>query len=176
MISDDRLRFEALYALHQRTVWAYVRRRADPDAVEDAVAETFLVAWRRLEDLPGDELPFLLGTARRVLANQRRSTRRAGALASRVAGQTATSVPDPSVGVDEADAVRAAVGRLGDQDREALTLVAWEGLEPAQAAKAAGCSTPTFAVRLHRARRRLSTELERMSFPTLADPSPEVLR
>jgi len=52
MTSDDRLRFEALYALHQRTVWAYVRRRADPDAVEDAVAETFLVAWRRLDELP----------------------------------------------------------------------------------------------------------------------------
>jgi RNA polymerase sigma-70 factor (ECF subfamily) len=34
----------------------------------DVVAETFLVAWRRLDDVPADPLPWLYGVARRVLA------------------------------------------------------------------------------------------------------------
>src|SRR4029450_2647016 len=70
-------------------VRAYARRRAAPDAAQDVVADTFLVAWRRLEDVPEDALPWLYGVARRVLANQRRSAARGAARERRGGGATA---------------------------------------------------------------------------------------
>jgi len=54
-----------------------------------------------------------------------------------------------------------ALAGLRERDREVLLLVAWEGLEPARAAAALECSRAAFAVRLHRARRRLAAALER---------------
>ena len=148
--------FRASYPL----VRAYALRRAAPDAAQDVVADTFLVAWRRLEDVPEDALPWLYGVARRVLANQRRSAARTAALELRVAGAT---VPSGSgdLGEDVADAelLRLALGRVPEKGREALMLVAWDGLSGARAARAAGCSKAAFAVRVHRARARLAAEL-----------------
>ena len=77
-------RFEELFREHYPAVRGYVLRRAHRDAVQDVVAETFLVAWRRLEDVPDDPLPWLYGVARRTLANQRRSARRQGSLEQRL--------------------------------------------------------------------------------------------
>ena len=149
-------RFEALFERHHSHVAAYVRRRAGEAAVEDAVAETFLVAWRSLERLHGDPLPWLYGVARLVLANDSRSRRRRLALWARLAGQ-----PQPSSAVcDEvSEPLRAALLALGEREREALLLIAWEGLTPAQAARASGCSAVAFRGRLYRARRRLAQEL-----------------
>src|ERR1700733_4310110 len=46
-------RFEAAYAAHHGPVLGYVlRRTASPDDAADVLAETFLTAWRRLEDMP----------------------------------------------------------------------------------------------------------------------------
>ena len=53
----------------------------------------------------------------------------------------------------------AALASLGERDREALLLIAWEELSVSEAAVAVGCSRGAFAVRLHRARRRLSLAL-----------------
>jgi RNA polymerase sigma-70 factor (ECF subfamily) len=50
---------------------------------------------------------------------------------------------------------------LGERDREALMLVAWDGLDHRDAATVMGCSTSAFTVRLHRARRRLAGLLGR---------------
>ncbi len=154
-------RFEQLFRGHYPAVRAYALRRAPRDVAQDAVAETFLVAWRRLDDVPADALPWLYGVARRVLANERRSADRRAALAARVA---ATSAPagEPEARVGEAELMRAALAGLSEQHREALTLVAWHGLTGARAARAAGCSAGTFAVRLHRARAKLAAEVARL--------------
>jgi RNA polymerase sigma-70 factor (ECF subfamily) len=167
-------RFERLFRNSYPLVRAYALRRAAPDAAQDAVAETFLVAWRRLEDVPEDSLPWLYGTARRVLANQRRSAARGVALAERLIGATA---PDGSADVGDrvadAELLRLALGRLSDRSREALMLVAWEGLDGARAAQAAGCSNAAFAVRLHRARAQLADALASLEGPPPTAPSPE---
>jgi RNA polymerase sigma-70 factor (ECF subfamily) len=169
-------RFEHLFRENYPLVRAYALRRAGPDAAQDVVADTFLVAWRRLEDVPDDALPWLYGTARRVLANQRRSADRSAALERRVADAV---VPRGShdVGDDVADAerLRLAVGRLSERSREALMLVAWHGLAGARAARAAGCSKPTFAVRLHRARAQLAAELAALEGPPAIDLEPKSL-
>jgi RNA polymerase sigma-70 factor, ECF subfamily len=153
-------RFEGMFRENYAPVRAYALRRASRDAAQDAVAETFLVAWRRLDDVPGDALPWLYGVARRVLANQRRSAERGAALERRIGGSRPTSRSgDPGETAGEAEAVRSALGRLSERDREALMLVAWHGLSGERAARAMGCSRAAFAVRLHRARARLAAEL-----------------
>ena len=81
---DRRGAFEQLFNAHYWAVRGYVLRRSPSGAAEDVVAETFLVAWRRLDDIGEDPLPWLLGVARRVMANQHRAERRRGALATRL--------------------------------------------------------------------------------------------
>jgi RNA polymerase sigma-70 factor (ECF subfamily) len=154
-------RFEAIFREHHRAVLGYALRRTNPATADDVVAETFLVCWRRLDEVPADALPWLYGVARRCLANAQRGVARRDALADRVGA----AVPERG-GRDlgeiagERDALRAAFAELSENDREALRLVAWEGLDLRSAARAAGCSRTAFAVRLHRARRRLAARLE----------------
>jgi RNA polymerase sigma-70 factor, ECF subfamily len=161
-------RFEELFRRHYPAVRGYALRRAAPDAAQDVVAETFLVAWRRLDDVPGDELPWLFGVARRVLANQRRASGRGAALEQRLAGAAGSPPADLEESVTESDVVRAALARLSERDREALMLVAWHGLSGKRAARAAGCTRAAFDVRLHRARRRLAAQLEAAAAPAVA--------
>jgi RNA polymerase sigma-70 factor, ECF subfamily len=148
-------RFDDLFASHYPAVAAYALRRAPRADAEEVVAETFLVAWRRLDEVPWDAKPWLLGVARRVLANQRRSARRRGALQQRVESERS---PEPS----RPRPIREALGRLRPADRELLLLVAWDGLSVREAAVALGCSHTAAKVRLHRARRRLHDELTRL--------------
>jgi RNA polymerase sigma-70 factor (ECF subfamily) len=62
-------------------VLAYALRRSDPATAEEVVSEVFLVAWRRPDRIPALEpVLWLYAVARRVLANQRRATRRRAAL------------------------------------------------------------------------------------------------
>lgn len=128
-------RFEALFRENYAAVRAHALRRAPRDVAEDAVAETFLVAWRRLDDVPVDALPWLSGVARRVLSNQRRSACRHAALERRLAETVpAAGQGDPGERAGAAEILRAALARLSDRDREALMLVAWHGLSGARAA------------------------------------------
>jgi RNA polymerase sigma-70 factor (ECF subfamily) len=162
-VADDREIFEGLYRSHVGAVSAFVRRRTDALTAEEVVAETFLVCWRRLERVPGEPLPWLYGVARRCLQNHVRAERRAGATKRRLRelphrqGLTPLDVLE---GITQAQAVLEAMSCLSARDREALRLDAWEQLSAADAARVAGCSTPTFRVRLHRARRRLAALLE----------------
>lgn len=119
----------------------------------------FVVAWRRLGDVPEDALPWLLGVARRMLANRRRSAARDKALKGRmVFEKTGASSTCPEQAEPD-EAVLRALGALREPDREALLLVGWEGLEPAQAARALGVRANTFSARLYRARRRFAHAL-----------------
>jgi RNA polymerase sigma-70 factor (ECF subfamily) len=157
---DAAQQLEQLFRRYHRPVWAYARRRVANDVADDVVANTFLVAWRRLEEVPAEALPWLLAVARNVIASQQRGLRRRGALYGRVQHDAATS--KPSVVEEPTGRVAAALGRLSEPDREAITLIAWEGLQPAEAAKVVGQSAATFRVRLHRAKRRLRRELDRV--------------
>jgi RNA polymerase sigma factor (sigma-70 family) len=150
---------EALWHEWHRHVLAYALRRADPTSAEDAVAETFVIAWRRLDDVPERPLPWLLGVARRVLANQRRGERRRRGLVEHL--RTPASTPDPPESAQE-DRALTALASLGERDREALLLHAWEGLDHSEAGTVLGCSAGAFAVRLHRARQRFERELQRV--------------
>jgi RNA polymerase sigma-70 factor, ECF subfamily len=172
MPSDRRDRFERLFREHGDAVYRYALRR-DPDAADDVVAEAFLVAWRRLDDVPSDaKLPWLLGVARRTYANARRSAGRQAALARRLEEE---AMHDTQPTEDPADTrLHAALACLPARDQEVLTLTAWDGLDAAGVAHAMGCSLANVAVRLHRARRRLARELERLEdAPSVGAPARE---
>lgn len=151
-IEDERL-FETYFRRFAAPVHSFALRRADAETAKDVTAETFLVAWRRRSEMPPEPLPWLYGIARGVLANDRRASDRRSRLAARVAAQPAPARP----GSDH-ELLRALAG-LRENDREALLLSAWEGLSAKQAATVLGCSPTAFAVRLHRARRRLEAVL-----------------
>jgi RNA polymerase sigma-70 factor (ECF subfamily) len=154
----EQRRFELLYRQHFRTVLRYALARAEPERAKDAVADTFLIAWRRLDDVPSDPAAWLLGVARKVLADQFRADTRRDALAARLAAAWAQAA-GPADQVAWREAALAALARLGEPDREVLKLIAWDGLSAAQSAEVLGVSKLTFTVRLHRARRRLAAEL-----------------
>jgi RNA polymerase sigma-70 factor (ECF subfamily) len=165
--------FDRLYAEHGRAVLAYaVRRATDAQDAADLVAETFLVAWRRLDDVPPGEAArlWLYGVARHALANQRRSERRRHRLADRLRRELPAALEDVPSPAAQTGAVRAALAQLGPEDQEILRLCGWEELTPGEIATVLGISQVAARSRLHRARRRLRAALERAPEPE--DPNP----
>jgi RNA polymerase sigma factor (sigma-70 family) len=154
-------RFEEVYASYHGPVLGYVlRRTGNADDAADVIAETFLTAWRRLDEMPAGEAArsWLYGVARRVLANTRRGERRRSALASRLSGELAPAYRTPEFTGELAEIARA-FRSLPEADRELLALSAWEGLDAGQIAVTLGCSRNAARIRLHRARRRFAGRL-----------------
>lgn len=159
-------RFETMYRQHEQRVLGYALRRAPVEAAQDAVADAFLVAWRRFDELPADPLPWLIETTRRTLANHRRSSGRQTLLAERLAHEHRDRTGlGGSTDDREHGAALAALARLSVDDRETLALVAWDELTPTQAARSLGCTAAAYRVRLHRARRRFATALGEAEAP-----------
>ena len=147
----------ALFDAHGRAVRAYVARRAPSADVDDLVVEVFVVAWRRPSSVPPglDARAYLLGIARRALANHRRGSDRRARLHDRLRQTTPPASEAPDLG-----AVHDALSRLRPDDQEILRLAAWEELTTSEIAVVIGCSAANAAVRLSRARARLRAALQ----------------
>lgn len=161
MDSDERAeQLERLFRSTFRRVMGYCLRRTSQTAAADAAAEVYAVAWRRRRRLPADEeeaVLWLLGIARRVLANQARGQRRWARLLLRVAEQA-----DPSPSHDQhADGgdLGAAMAELSAADQEVLRLAYWDDLPRGEIAAVLGISVGAVDARLHRARQRLRQRL-----------------
>jgi len=155
MVQASEERFAALFDRTHQSLLAYaVRRVADPADAADIVAETFLVAWRRLDEVPPDEQarPWLFDVARRVLANYYRGQHRRLASGERVRTSLHEAAPPPEAG---ATVVELAKVRLSPDDRELLRLGEWEDLAREEIAMVLQIPRATVRVRLHRARRHL---------------------
>lgn len=157
---DPMGRFRTLYESTFTDIYAYATRALAPDGseIDDVVSDVYLVAWRRIDELPHppqDRL-WLFGVARNVVRNTRRSTNRRLLLADRIHRQ-----PRPPVGSPEPSAVDAvaALRRLPPNEREVMRLVVWDGLSVAETAAVLRCSVNVVHVRLHRARKRLGRVL-----------------
>jgi RNA polymerase sigma-70 factor (ECF subfamily) len=157
-VSDTQEQFEQVFQGCFQAVNRYAARRVAPEAVQDVVSDTFLVAWRRHGELDGEPLPCLLGIARRVAANHLRGSTRRDALHERLRGEHPAGYASEEMSEHDPQLATALAG-LGERDREALMLVAWDGLEHHVAAQVMGCSTGAFTVRVHRAKRRLARAL-----------------
>jgi RNA polymerase sigma-70 factor (ECF subfamily) len=150
--ADRRARFETVFDAAYVPVQRYVRRRGGGGETDDVVAETFMIVWRRLDDVPVDAVVlWCLGVARRCLANQARAGKRRARLWNRAAAQ-----PQP---VDDGSAdpvLMAALAQLDEEQREILRLSAWEGLGAGEIATVLGITPNAASIRLHRARRKLA--------------------
>ncbi|NEA47206.1 sigma-70 family RNA polymerase sigma factor [Streptomyces sp. SID10815] len=157
-------RFRDVYAECYPRVLAYATSQVGRQLGEDITSETFTVAWRRVDDLPRPALPWLLGVARNLVRELRRRDGRQYALAAEEAQRIASSgrgeTADVATGVADREAALQALASLSAADRELLTLIAWHGLSPKEAARVLGCATATLTVRLHRARRRLERAMD----------------
>jgi RNA polymerase sigma factor (sigma-70 family) len=169
------IQFSRLYREQGRTILAYALRRVeDREDAADVVAETFLIAWRRLAEVPAgaEARLWLYAVARRTIANLHRSERRRTRLGGRLAESLRTELAaQPAPAGEAAEALRA-MGELGEEDRELLFLVAWEGISPSEAAKVLDISSLAARSRLHRARRRLRALIE--GDGTAAHQSPDL--
>lgn len=157
-------RFTSLYEATYPDLLRFAQRRVHPSHAEDVVAESFLVAWRRLDDLPSnrdDARAWLFGIARGVILNTHRGAERRRALAVRLA-----DVPAEAPGDADADLVARQVDlarawrRLSAAHQEALALAVLDGLSAPRAAAVLGVSAVAFRLRLSRARRALRLHLD----------------
>ena len=157
--SSPLARFDTLFTEHQRHVLAYAMRRTRTlvDA-EDVAAETFTIAWRKIDAVPADEpLPWLYAVARRVLANHRRGNGRRERLAALLRVE---DVATPMRAGEDLDGPAfVALASLSPADQELLRLVAWEELGNQQIAAVLDVTPNAVAIRLHRARTRFAEAL-----------------
>jgi RNA polymerase sigma factor (sigma-70 family) len=152
----------ALFEEHSTPVLAYALRHIGSSDAQDIVSEVFMVAWRRIDDIPAAApLPWLLVVARNTIRNKLRGTARqlrvADGLANLQRSSTATAGADETA--VERRAMLTALADLSPAEREAVLLTGWDGLSVSHAAQVAGCSRRAFELRLHRARNRLRRHL-----------------
>lgn len=152
--------FRSFFHLTSRRVYAYVRRHCDESDCDDVIAEVYLAAWRHFAELPTDPVPWLIGTARKVLANHWRSRGRRQRLAVDVASVQSMATPDLADQAIDRITVINALAQLSEQDRDLLLMVGWDGLDTDGVAAAVDCSADAARTRLSRARRRLLAHLD----------------
>ena len=140
---------------------SFFRRRVLPEDAADLLAETSVIAWRRVDDLPEEEeraRMWLFGIARHVLLNHARGEIRRWRLADRVRDLLARQQP-PAAGPDEGAEVRDAIARLDPDLAELVRLVHWEGFSLVEAAEVMGVPASTARGRYQRAREELRAAL-----------------
>jgi RNA polymerase sigma-70 factor (ECF subfamily) len=155
--AERRAVIDGWFRAYAARVLGYLLHRTDPQTAQDVLQEVFVTAFGKLDQVPEPPLGWLFGTARRLLANRLRSLRRQDQLIARLM-QDVGQEADPA-GYELKQAFAITLASVPAADREVLTLTGWYGLSPLQAAEALGCTPAAYAVRLHRARRRLAKAL-----------------
>jgi RNA polymerase sigma-70 factor, ECF subfamily len=158
--------FGVLFDRHAPGISRYISRRLGPDAADDLVAETFLVAFRKrghYDMACPDARPWLYGIATRLIGRHRRNeVRFFRAIARTGVDPAAEPVADQVTDRIAAQAARrelaAALAGLSRGQRDVLLLVA-SGLGYQEAARALGVPVGTVSSRLIRARRKVREAL-----------------
>jgi RNA polymerase sigma-70 factor (ECF subfamily) len=148
--------FESVVADVYAPLQRYLRRRTDRATADDVLGDVLLVLWRRADDIPPDAvLPWCYGVARGCLSNSLRGSERHLKLVRRLAAEP------PLSSVDDDPVLGEALRALPDGDRELLRLWAWENLVPREIALVLDITPNAASIRLHRATKKLKTELLR---------------
>lgn len=173
VLSADEAKFAEIYRQYGNHIRGYCTRRTEGSDVADAVAETFLVAWRKIAQIPEGEatLPWLYGVAYRVLSHQWRHKARGRRLVEKLSGHSDVETPPPDVLVVKSETYRLIIrasSQLRMIDQEILRLTLWEELSHADAAVVLGIDAAAVKQRAYRARRNLATEYQKLT----KDPQP----
>lgn len=144
-------RLHAAFEDHYDAVLAYASyRTTNSEDAEEIASATYLSAWRRILDMPGEPatLPWLYGVAKKTLANQQRAITRRGALADKLARQARSPL-----GLQVADGrLEAVIARLTSDQQTLIELSSWNEVSYVEGAAILKCSANAYAIRLHRAR------------------------
>ncbi|WP_131738142.1 RNA polymerase sigma factor [Actinomadura roseirufa] len=160
--------FAAIFDRHAGRLRGYVARRLGPDAADDVVADTFLIAFRRRTryDLSRrNAAPWLYGIATNLIGERRRAEVRMYRAYARsgtdplIAEGHAQRVADAVSAEAESPRLAAALASLTKRDRDALLLFTWGDLSYEEVARALDVPVGTVRSRLHRARRKLRAAL-----------------
>lgn len=163
--SETEDRFAEMYHRTAPDILSYlVRRLPTREDAADLLADVYLVAWRRWQDVPAppEDRLWLFGVARRTLLAKRRSEGRRHAAADALR-QTLRTPSHENVASEldgQAAAIHDALAQLSPTDRDLVTFTLWDGLTSAEAAHVLGIKDGAARVRLHRARARLRTLLD----------------
>jgi RNA polymerase sigma-70 factor (ECF subfamily) len=160
--TDAEPAFRRLFEAAYDDLLCFVERRTQLAAADDVVAEAFLIAWRRFDDVPeplDEARAWLFTVAHNILRNRQRSDNRRQSLALRILREPGESAASEADSVATRVDLTRAWQRLAPADQEVLTLTVFEGLTGSQAAHLLGISRAAFSLRLLRARRRLRQHL-----------------
>lgn len=160
----DHSLMDRLWRDHARSVWAFAARRVGRETAEDIVAQTFVVACRRADQVRvRNPRAWLLGIAANVIRESRRAEDRRSALVDRLA----RLAPSPTADQDGEGTphLGSALRSLNELDLELLLLVAWDDLRIGEAAEVLGLSAGAARTRLLRIRRRLRGRIDVPSRP-----------
>lgn len=161
MTTDDLAAIRSAFHETAPDLLAYFERRlTDREEAADPLGQTMLTAWRRVDKLPRDperRRMWLFVIAANMTSNHRRTWQRRLDLADRLRAHLATSAPASEVG--EANAVRDAVLRLHDAQRELVMLIHWDGLSLVEAAEILGLNASTARSRYTSAKDKLRQAL-----------------
>ena len=155
--------FSELYRRTHVDVLAFLLRRCPtPEDAADCLAETYLVAWQKRDQMPtGTETrPWLFGVARNVMRRGSERHQRTAATASALAAEierTAAACPAPDL--TQPDPVNAAIRDLPPLEQEIITMLIWDELTPREVAAILGLTPNLVRVRAHRARAKLRAAL-----------------
>lgn len=156
MDESRRERFEAVAPGLIEPLRRFLARRTDATTADDVLAETLLVCWRRVAELPDEPLPWAYGVARNCLRNAERSAHRQERVAARLAAEPADQPPPEDLALHEA------LAQLRPDDAELLRLWAWERLTPGEIATVLDITANAASIRLHRAREKLKDQLRKI--------------
>ncbi|NNE73210.1 MAG: sigma-70 family RNA polymerase sigma factor [Acidimicrobiales bacterium] len=159
--NEAQAEFEVLYQQTFPDLLAYCRRRTAPADTEDAVADIYATAWRRVDQFASADAPlaWLYGVAYRVLGNRRRSAARSNRLEDKALSERLTIEPntaDISMARLDFAVVAAHFRALTIVEQELILLHAVEGLTYKQIADVTGLNVAAVRTRLYRLRKQLA--------------------
>ncbi|MEQ1874049.1 MAG: sigma-70 family RNA polymerase sigma factor [Ilumatobacteraceae bacterium] len=159
---DRRKRFESAVAEVYEPLQRYLGRRAQAEDVSELLNDALLVLWRRLDDVPIDDLrPWSYGVAKLCLANSRRGNNRRLRLVGRLTADPLTHLShgQHAPSDDGHDELTTALNQLDDSERELVRLWAWEQLEPREIAIALDTTANAVSLRLTRAKKKIASSM-----------------
>lgn len=175
-VNDKHAELARIVVTYRQALLRYAFRRLDdPDAAEDLVAETFVIAWRRLAQIPPreQELFWLYGIAGRVLSNTLRGRQRSLRLEMRLAFERENAEDTPRYGEEDIRRLMEALAKLRPEERELLQLTYWEHLSYRETGLVLGCSEKAAGIRISRARQRVRELLNEATNTATITPLPK---
>lgn len=158
--------FDEVYRdLREQILSVALRMTGQRDDAEDVLQETFLLVHHHLPKFRGDSevstWVYRIATRLALAHNKRRQTRnRVTTAAEHAVDVAAPDSPDAVQSTEEVERIRKAMRSLSPSHNMVLSLMAVDGLSPAQVAEIIGVPEGTVWSRACHARRKLREKLE----------------